>query len=499
MNYNVSVITILFAIAILTVTPTVYAIDWYDSDWQYAKSITINSTQVDSTLTDFPLLIDITDTNLTDVAQADCDDVIFVDSTNSTKYAHEIERCTLSSNDKMTAWVKIPSISSSVDTELFMYYGNSTMTSQENVTGTWNSDFQAVWHLHDDFLDSTANSVDGTNSGTTNASIRIADSQGFDGVNDYIRTGTSADLNFTRTDAFTMSLWGWADPGTSYDDIISKQLSDGSYRGWSLNWGGGGTIRFNLIDSGGGTISVETPVQYDSGAIHNIFATYDGSSNGSGVKIYVGGVQVSADVDVDTLTGDTTVSAKPTLGQKDGLQSGFYMEGGLDEVRVATGVKSDDWIKAEYNNQKASSTFITVGSQGTDSGGNSYTIETLDELGLDDSVEIIVDTVANITDDLGLDDSVQIITSATITITDDLGLDDSVEVLADSVADITDGLGLDDSVQVDIVTQVYNAIKLFLAPPTETRLGGVFAFTCPSGEYVYGITTNGTLLCSTPP
>jgi hypothetical protein len=43
-----------------------------------------------------------------------------------------------------------------------------------------------------------------------------------------------------------------------------------------------------------------------------------------------------------------------------------------------------------------------------------------------------------------------------------------------------------------------NAIKLSLAPPTATRLGGVFASECPAGEFAYGITVLGTLLCAVP-
>ena len=43
-----------------------------------------------------------------------------------------------------------------------------------------------------------------------------------------------------------------------------------------------------------------------------------------------------------------------------------------------------------------------------------------------------------------------------------------------------------------------NAIRLSLAPPTATRLGGVFAMDCPAGELAYGISTLGTLLCAVP-
>ena len=42
-------------------------------------------------------------------------------------------------------------------------------------------------------------------------------------------------------------------------------------------------------------------------------------------------------------------------------------------------------------------------------------------------------------------------------------------------------------------------IWFMIGPPTEARLGGVYALTCPDGEYVRGLFTNGTLICEPLP
>ena len=51
---------------------------WTDNAWDYCKTITVNSSQVDSTLTNFPILVSISgDTDLGSHAQTDGDDLLF--------------------------------------------------------------------------------------------------------------------------------------------------------------------------------------------------------------------------------------------------------------------------------------------------------------------------------------------------------------------------------------------------------------------------------------
>ncbi|HMA83609.1 MAG TPA: hypothetical protein VKP59_05205, partial [Candidatus Thermoplasmatota archaeon] len=89
---------------------TVYAFNdasnWWNNTWGYRKKITINHSQVEGTLSDFPILLNITDTDLRQKAEDDGKDIAFVSYTdNSSTYAHEIEQY---DNGNLTAWVKIP-------------------------------------------------------------------------------------------------------------------------------------------------------------------------------------------------------------------------------------------------------------------------------------------------------------------------------------------------------------------------------------------------------
>lgn len=110
---------------------------WVDANWDYSKRIAINHSQVDAALTNFPILVHITgDTDLGSHAQDNGDDILFtMDGDNETKLNHEIEIW----NDDGTyvnasIWVNITSLSSSVDTNIWMYYGNAgAMLGQDEV------------------------------------------------------------------------------------------------------------------------------------------------------------------------------------------------------------------------------------------------------------------------------------------------------------------------------------------------------------------------------
>jgi len=147
---------------------------WADTRWQYRKNITIDSTKVNSDLINFPLLIDLYDSDLQQDGQASGNDIMFTDVTGSI-LEHEIElyeRVYNSSHAHLVAWVKI-NLSCTQDTIISMYYGNNKANSLENAENVWSSDYIAVWHLDeigngtsDEYKDSTINQNHGTGGGS---------------------------------------------------------------------------------------------------------------------------------------------------------------------------------------------------------------------------------------------------------------------------------------------------------------------------------------------
>jgi hypothetical protein len=123
----------------------------------YRTKITIDHTQVPNTdQTDFPVLIKRTETgwktitNGGHVGKDNGGDIYFTLSDGTTKLDHEIESYS-SSTGELIAWVKIPTLSSSVNTDIYAYYGDRTAPDQWNIPGTWddggNNYFKGVWHF----------------------------------------------------------------------------------------------------------------------------------------------------------------------------------------------------------------------------------------------------------------------------------------------------------------------------------------------------------------
>ncbi|MCH7774014.1 MAG: DUF2341 domain-containing protein, partial [Bacteroidetes bacterium] len=139
----------------LDITDQITIEAWFkpsSSSWAYKKLITIDYTKVSATLTDFPVLVSVTDVDLKDSdnggpIQPDGDDILFL-KTDGTKLSHEIEKYD-GSTGQLAAWVKIPSLSSSTDTEFYLYYGNSSCSSQQDAANVWDSNYKGVWHMND--------------------------------------------------------------------------------------------------------------------------------------------------------------------------------------------------------------------------------------------------------------------------------------------------------------------------------------------------------------
>jgi hypothetical protein len=129
------------------------------SGYAFRKAITIDNTKVGnsctSSVSNYPLLVDIsadndlkTAANGGDVQNSSGYDIIFRD-TSGNKLDHEVEAYNGASGD-LTAWVRVPAVSDTADTTIYLYYGNSDIgSSQQNPTGVWDSNYVGIWHLNE--------------------------------------------------------------------------------------------------------------------------------------------------------------------------------------------------------------------------------------------------------------------------------------------------------------------------------------------------------------
>ena len=206
---------------------------WWNMDWDYRKNITIDHTKVSETLTNFPVLVNLSgDSDLLTDAQESGNDIVFTDVFGNQLH-HEIEYFNGDTGD-LIAWVNVTLLSSSENTVLYMYYGNSTCASQENVEGVWNSEFVMVQHLNETFgtvIDSTSYGNDGAEyiSPDSNMDIsgKIAGAVKFDGSDDYIDCGHSSSLDLTKN--LTVEVWLNFNDNTGTQRFIDKRDDDNGY------------------------------------------------------------------------------------------------------------------------------------------------------------------------------------------------------------------------------------------------------------------------------
>jgi Tfp pilus assembly protein FimT len=335
-----------------TPTPTIPP-NWYNPSWLYRQAITIDHTKVPSTQTNFPVLINLaSNANLTAHALASGNDILFTDSTGTTKYSHEIEKYT-SATGALVAWVKIPSLSSTTNTTIYMFYGNPAAGNQQNATGTWDSNYKDVYHMNQSppaaIVDSTSTANNGTPNNMTSANQiagKIGGALNFNGTNQYIVTNSSAGLPTTD---FTYELWENTANSVNNPEFFNT-LAD----------------QINVINAGGG-VDVHSHISYSFTSFTSINdnTTYAivVSRSGSTMFVYINGVQ---DGNVGTDGTAYTQSCTFMIGADSNsncLPGGNYMSGMLDEMRVSNIARSANWVKTEYNNQNSPATFYSIAAQ----------------------------------------------------------------------------------------------------------------------------------------
>ncbi len=338
------------------------------SGYNYRKSITINSDQVggNADLTNFPLLVHITDTDLRDhVNSANGFDIAFTSDDGVTQLDHELEKY-VSGTGELVVWVRMQSLDHNDDTRIFMYYDNIAISSDQSSTGTWASDYESVWHLDEsssggagDFKDATSNGNDLTGSGglaantpTQSGSGRVANAQSFDGTDGLLATGYKGVLGTT-----SRTVSAWLQTSTNFDAFLGYGLN-GSLDGykWQLRTNTSGQV---ALEPQG--VDHTSPTAITDGGWHYVVVTLDndGTPNLNETNIYIDGSPANGtpgSVDINTQSGSD-------------VRIGFALNGGanwvglIDEVRLSKVAKTAGWIETEFNNQNDPSSFYTLGNE----------------------------------------------------------------------------------------------------------------------------------------
>lgn len=346
------------------------------SDYTYSRTITLDHTQVPNTdQSNFPVLLRgtysylATEANGGSVKSASGYDIGFYGDSgcSTTKLDWEVVRW-VAATGEIAIWVKAPTVSHTSDTVIYLCYTSTTITTdQSNAIGVWSSSFAAVYHL-ESITSDPGNNVDNATSDSTSNANNLRNVFGY-AVTATGLSGNCADLtnatNWARlsnstptgipigSNARTLTAWikGWpASPG-GYSNIVSSSTDAGSGAYFTIAQNADESVWF-WGDSQ--NVGYAAGVAADRSVWNYAAVTYDGTT----VRV--------------TINGANEINGTPSLNST--ASTIFIGEGGgpsvhylglIDEVRIASVARSNDWIVTEYNNQKSSSTFYTVGNQNT--------------------------------------------------------------------------------------------------------------------------------------
>jgi hypothetical protein len=333
---------------------------WWNYYWAYRKSVTADHTKVAGDLSSFPILVDVTDADLASKALSNGHDIAFADL-NGYKLDHEIEKYE-SASGHLVAWVRLPTLSASVDTVFYMYYGNPSASNQQNPAGVWDSGFRMVQHLEESSgtcYDSTGNHNDGTPYGGVSQGVsgKTDGAASFDGNNGTcIDLGTASSL--TNIGSITITAWIEVNAWPSY--IFDKGFTGG--KGFYVHDNGylcfvqGFSNQYGWWRTSDATVSI--------GSWHYVAVTYDSTNTGDDPVLYIDGVIVPI---TEGRTPDGTICSdtayKGFIGCNQTELGSRTLNGLVDEVRLSHAIRDSSWILTEYSNQQSPATFCAIGTE----------------------------------------------------------------------------------------------------------------------------------------
>lgn len=326
----------------------------------YYRSLTADHTQCGSSdSSSFPILVYISDATLKDTghsghvqSSSGADILFFTDSGGNSQIASEIDYYD-NVNGIVWAWVQVATLSAASDTVFYVCYGNASPPSR--TTNPWDSHFKSVYHFGSGSSLSTSDSTTNANNLTTTSGSPTAVTGQIAGAVTVDST-TPSNLNSSAvatavTDNFTMSFW--CNPSSTSSQGIVYNGSNLGIDGWGITQTGipnQYTIRYS---TGGGGTSQITGI--------NVVAS-------AWVFIVMRRVSGTTTIYANNSAGGTTSAGTPNAPTAGGVYVGVVpthggFDGSIDEFRIHDSIRSLDWFTAEYNNQKPSSTFLTVGAE----------------------------------------------------------------------------------------------------------------------------------------
>ena len=324
----------------------------YPNGYSYSGTITVSHTQVPNTdQTGFPVLIAGTypDLAVGKVTNTNGYDIIFTSDANGLNKLNFEREFYSSNNGQVAYWVRVPNLSHTTDTTIYVFYGNSSVTTdQSSRSGVWDSNFKATYHLGESaspYQDSTSNSNATGSFIPTAVTGKIGKAQQFSAASSQYLGAPN-----TVSSGALLTLEGWLNvSATAGNPVVIDNREQGSLKGGVLylDTAASNHAAFYINN----VANIEGTVNLADGSWHHLVGTYDGAT----MKLYVDGSLVKSGGG-----GSFAGFSAGTIFLGRAAASSVYTNGSVDEVRVSNLARTADWIATEYNNQNNPASFYSV-------------------------------------------------------------------------------------------------------------------------------------------
>lgn len=318
--------------------------EWWNTSWGYCRDITMDSGMVDSTLSNFPMLILLNDSRIDYANTKDAGEDLRIvnascgDGGDIVDYEIAIWN---ESGAYSEVYFLVASLDSGSDTTYSYYYGNAGADDSQDASGLWDTaGYEIVLHFTETNPDdSTSNGYDFTDSGSPTFvySCNTGNCVNYD-TGDY-----TYNSNPSNTEAASATVDIWVNSGTEFN-------SDGNFRWFSEEHGGDG---FNFLYHTDGKIehnwrddnSWKGPVQYTTtlaaNTWHYMGFVQDESDDAARGEIFIDGESKATAPGTADMGSGTRTTAHSIAADSSGNNKLNAM---VDEYRYSNIARSDDWM-----------------------------------------------------------------------------------------------------------------------------------------------------------
>jgi len=202
--------------------------------------------------------------------------------------------------------------------------------------------------------------IGNANGTLTNGPVFSSDNGGYinlDATDDSVAFGSTASTQFNSDDPFSVEYWvnlSWTDT-VAFPIIAGNKDSTSPFDGWEIY--GTANERRRMIFSiwtaySGQRIDVKMANPCPTNTWAHICATYDGSTNASGVKWYVDGSSVTTSTVYDSITTITACdysNAQMNIGARGTLTGGFLRTSSIATLSVYNRAITAAEVAQNYN------------------------------------------------------------------------------------------------------------------------------------------------------